>query len=55
MVAPHRAEDHRDRSKPVDRIVADLAPYVSRDNTQGIVAMGTLYLRVPACCARWAT
>jgi hypothetical protein len=34
--------------KPVDRIVDDLAPYVSRDNAQGILAMGTLYLRVPA-------
>jgi len=34
--------------KKVDTIRADLAPYVARDNDQGIVAMGTLYLRVPA-------
>lgn len=34
--------------KPVDHIARDLEPYVARDNMQGIVSIGTLYLRVPA-------
>ena len=34
--------------KSVDHIADDLKPYVSRDNAQGILAIGTLYLRVPA-------
>ncbi|MEQ8860384.1 MAG: hypothetical protein RIC56_17225 [Pseudomonadales bacterium] len=34
--------------RPLDDVLADLAPYVSRDNDQGLLWLGPVYLRSPA-------